>query len=127
MQVKFGKAMKSLYKLIGLTTPALMALGTASAVATTPSSPRHQPSTSAGMSVENETPDKLAQVSANCRQVAAIGGGLYVREQPTVYSESVTVLTDGQTVTIENGGTKYWVPISAPVSGYAFRGFLTSC
>lgn len=119
--------MKTLYKLIGLTTPALIALGTASAVATTTPSPKSQPSTSAGTSIENKTINQLAQVSNNCRQVAAIGGGLYVRERPTVYSESVAVLSDGQTVMIENGGTKYWVPISAPVPGYVFRGFLTSC
>lgn len=70
---------------------------------------------------------QLAQVvSENCRQVSA-SSGVYVRREPTVYSTALGIIGGGRYVTVAPGGTTDWVPISAPLKGYVFRNFLTSC
>ena len=66
--------------------------------------------------------DSTIESFNTCQQVAAKGSGLYVREEPTVYSKTLAILPDGQNVAVANGGTEYWVP-TAPLSGYLFRGF----
>jgi len=69
---------------------------------------------------------QLAQVSASCRQVSA-RSGVYVRREPTVYSTALGIVATGRYVTVENSSTKNWVPISAPLKGYVFADYLTSC
>lgn len=90
------------------------------------------PSQSLKLSTTEKTPlsnigrYQLAQVSDSCRQVSA-RSGVYVRLEPTVYSTALGIIASGRYVTIENGGTKNWVPISAPLKGYVFTDYLTSC
>lgn len=84
---------------------------------------------------QNESVYQLAQGSDNCRSVAA-RNGLYVREDPTVYSRAIGVIPYGRNVTIVesrgvntvggNPGAK-WMPISAPMQGYVYAGYLSSC
>jgi len=86
-------------------------------------------------SFQNEGVYQLAQGSDNCHQVAA-RNGLYVREDPTVYSGALGILPYGRNVTVVeskgantvggNPGAK-WMPISAPLQGYVYAGFLSSC
>lgn len=85
-----------------------------------------QPSDPERTPFQNKGKYQLAQVSDNCRQVSA-RSGLYVRREPTVYSTALGIIASGRYVTIENGGTKNWVPISAPLKGYVFTDYLTSC
>ena len=86
-------------------------------------------------SFQNEGIYQLAQGSDNCREVAA-RNGLYVREKPTVYSRAIGVIPQGRNVTVvENPGADVvvgnpgikWMPISAPLQGYVYAGFLSSC
>ncbi|MEW5859911.1 MAG: SH3 domain-containing protein [Cyanobacteriota bacterium] len=86
-------------------------------------------------SFQNEGVYQLAQGSDNCREVAA-RSGLYVREQPTVYSRALGIIPYGRNVTVvENPGRNIvvgnpgvkWMPISAPMQGYVYAGFLSSC
>ncbi|MBD2465497.1 SH3 domain-containing protein [Oscillatoria sp. FACHB-1407] len=69
---------------------------------------------------------QLAQIPDNCRQVTA-SSGLYVRQEPTVYSQALGVIGSGRYVTIKNPGTNGWAPISAPLEGYVYTGFLGTC
>lgn len=86
-------------------------------------------------SFQNESVYQLAQTSDNCREVAA-RNGLYVREEPTVYSRALGIIPHGRNVTVvENPGRNMvvgnpgvkWMPISAPLQGYVYAGFLSSC
>ncbi len=86
-------------------------------------------------SFQNEGVYQLAQGSDNCRSVAA-RNGLYVREDPTVYSRALGILPYGRNVTVvESRGANTvggnpgveWMPISAPMQGYVYAGFLSSC
>ena len=86
-------------------------------------------------SFQNEGVYQLAQGSDNCMEVAA-RNGLHVREEPTVYSRALGIIPQGRNVTIvENRGADVvvgnpgvaWMPISAPIQGYVYAGFLTSC
>jgi uncharacterized protein YgiM (DUF1202 family) len=86
-------------------------------------------------SFQNKGVYQLAQGSTNCRSVAA-RNGLYVREDPTVYSRALGIIPYGQNVTVVesrgantvggNPGAK-WMPISAPMQGYVYADFLSSC
>jgi|GEM_PF-940609 uncharacterized protein YgiM (DUF1202 family) len=86
-------------------------------------------------SFQNEGVYQLAQGSTNCHEVAA-RNGLYVREDPTVYSRALGIIPYGRNVTVVesrgantvggNSGAK-WMPISAPMQGYVYAGFLSSC
>jgi hypothetical protein len=86
-------------------------------------------------SFQNKGVYQLAQGSDNCRSVAA-RNGLYVREDPTVYSRALGVIPYGRNVTVVesrgantvggNPGAK-WMPISAPMQGYVYAGFLSFC
>lgn len=68
--------------------------------------------------------ETLAQSPQTCR-VTGRGGGLYVRSQPTAYSETIATLPLGTLVTItENPGFREYVPITEPINGYVFSGFL---
>jgi hypothetical protein len=72
----------------------------------------------------------LDQLSQNrCLEVSAKGSGLYVHSEPTVYSEALRILPDGQQVTPVNNQLlgNGWLQISAPMSGYVFAGFLRPC
>lgn len=86
-------------------------------------------------SFQSEGTYQLAQTSNTCREVSA-RNGLYVREDPTVYSTALGVLPYGRNVTVvENPGRNVvvgnpgveWMPISAPIRGYVYAGFLSSC
>ncbi|MBW3585239.1 MAG: SH3 domain-containing protein [Cyanobacteria bacterium 0813] len=68
----------------------------------------------------------LAQASENCRQVMA-RNGLNVRRQPTANSEAIGIINSGRNVTIQSLGENGWVPITAPVKGYVYGGFLGAC
>ena len=68
----------------------------------------------------------LAQASDTCRLVTA-RNGLNVRQEPTVNSQAIGIINNGRTVTIQNRGTNGWVPITAPVQGYVYGGFLATC
>lgn len=93
------------------------------------------PSTLERTSFQKSGVYQLAQTSNICREVAA-RSGLYVREQPTVYSRALGIIPYGQNVTVvENPGRNIvvgnpgvkWMPISAPIQGYVYAGFLSSC
>ena len=68
----------------------------------------------------------LAQVPDSCRQVIA-KNGLNVRRQPTANSEAVGIIDSARNVTIQNLGENGWVPITAPIQGYVYGGFLGAC
>jgi uncharacterized protein YgiM (DUF1202 family) len=70
----------------------------------------------------------LAQATdTSCRQVIA-RSGLYVRTEPTVNSTALGIIQSGRNVTIANtGGNNGWVPITAPMEGYVYGGFLGLC
>ncbi|MBZ8179403.1 SH3 domain-containing protein [Oscillatoria salina] len=77
--------------------------------------------------LEKQEQIQVAQ-AGSCYEVSARGSGLYVRQEPSVYSQSLGVLNDGRNVTvIGNVSNNDWVQISAPVPGYVFGGFLESC
>ncbi|MGG6295655.1 hypothetical protein ACQ4M4_14795 [Leptolyngbya sp. AN02str] len=72
---------------------------------------------------------QIAQEPNACYRVVA-EDGLYVREEPTVYSEALAILNFGQPVTIApdgTGGTEYWAPIATPIPGYVWADWLAPC
>ena len=69
---------------------------------------------------------QLAQAAGSCYQVIA-RNGLYVRLEPSVSSEAIGIINYGRNVTVEPGGTRYWIPISAPLQGYVFADWLAPC
>jgi uncharacterized protein YgiM (DUF1202 family) len=75
---------------------------------------------------QNQGEYLLAQASESCRQVIA-RNGLYVRQQPTVNSEAIGIIDSARNVTIQSLGENGWVPITAPMQGYVYGGFLGSC
>ncbi len=68
----------------------------------------------------------LAQASENCRLVIA-RNGLNVRRQPTANSEAVSIIDSARNVTVQSLGENGWVPITAPIQGYVYGGFLGAC
>ncbi len=62
----------------------------------------------------------------NCAEVIALSG-LYVRREPTVYSEAIGILNYNTNVIAEAGGTEEWLPISAPLRGYVWRDWVAPC
>lgn len=97
-----------------------------SSAASTASPQSLQPSVLEKIAFSNMGKYQLAQVPENCRQVSP-RSGVYVRQEPTVYSTALGIVAGGRYVTVEPGGTRNWVPISVPLKGYVFRDFLTSC
>jgi Bacterial SH3 domain len=71
-------------------------------------------------------PVQLAQTLEGCRQVVA-QNGLYVRAEPTVYSEARGIINYGRNVTVAPGRVGRWVRISAPMEGYVYSGWLGTC
>jgi uncharacterized protein YgiM (DUF1202 family) len=69
--------------------------------------------------VETPKPD-------TCRQVA-VREGIQVRKDPSLNSETLGTLVNGQQVTIVNRGANGWVPISSPVNGYIVAVGLVLC
>ncbi|MEP0914428.1 hypothetical protein NDI45_26345 [Leptolyngbya sp. GB1-A1] len=95
---------------------------------------------------------QISQSPNTCYQVAA-ENGMYVREEPTVYSEAIGILNPGQNITLASGntvnqlsvlastedyiwtdwltigpfGTENWMPISAPIRGYVWADWLAPC
>lgn len=69
---------------------------------------------------------ELAQSPNNCAEVLP-PNGLYVRREPTVYSEAIGVLNYNTRVAPQAGGTEEWLPISAPLQGYVWRAWIASC
>lgn len=118
-----------------LLLPALTASTTPSTAANTALLQNTQSSTLERTSFQNKGVYQLAQTSDNCRQVAA-RNGLYVRQEPTVYSKALGIISYGRNVTVvENPGRNIvvgnpgvkWMPISAPLQGYVYAGYLSSC
>jgi Bacterial SH3 domain len=77
-------------------------------------------------SSSSDPESQFAQDINNCYQVVA-EYGMYVREEPTVYSEAIAVLSYGQDVEIVPGGTEYWSRITEPIQGYVWSDWLTPC
>ncbi|NHC37392.1 SH3 domain-containing protein [Scytonema millei] len=73
-----------------------------------------------------EIGNQIAQRSYSCNQVIA-KRGLYVREQPTVYSNAVGIIAYGRNVEVAGGITNNWVPISAPLKGYVYADWIGRC
>lgn len=73
-----------------------------------------------------EIRNQIAQRPYSCNQVIA-KRGLYVREQPTVYSEAVGIIAYGRNVEVAGGITNNWVPISAPLKGYVYADWIGNC
>lgn len=122
-QISIGQSsiIAAVFSLTGAT------LASSSPVASTAPPQSLQPSTLKETDFPNMGKYQLAQVvSENCRQVSA-SSGVYVRREPTVYSTALGIIGGGRYVTVAPGGTSNWVPISAPLKGYVFRNFLTSC
>lgn len=70
---------------------------------------------------------QLAQApQSSCRKVIA-PRGLYVRQEPTSNSKALGIVASERNVTIKNRGASGWVPISAPLEGYVYGGFLGYC
>ncbi|MUL39518.1 SH3 domain-containing protein [Gloeocapsopsis dulcis] len=74
----------------------------------------------------NSEENQLAQAADSCRRVFPPEGA-YVHSQPTVYGSVIGSIAGGRYVMIESGGINDWVPISIPLKGYIFTGYLTSC
>lgn len=75
----------------------------------------------------NQNELQLAQnVPNSCTEVIA-PSGLYVRREPTVYSEAIGILNYSTNVIAEAGGTEEWLPISAPLKGYVWRDWVAPC
>ncbi len=62
----------------------------------------------------------------NCQQVIA-KRGLYVREQPTVYSSAVGIIAYGRNAEVAGTFTNNWLPIFAPLQGYVYAEWIGSC
>jgi uncharacterized protein YgiM (DUF1202 family) len=69
---------------------------------------------------------QFAQSLDSCYQVVA-PSGLYVRREPTVYSEALGIVSYGRNVTVEGTGLASWAPISAPLQGYVYSGWVAPC
>jgi uncharacterized protein YgiM (DUF1202 family) len=78
--------------------------------------------------LSNENNVRLAQTSGVCRQVSA-RGGLYVRAEPTIDSRVLGAVLYGRnvSVTVPDPQPESWVPVSAPIEGYMFSGYLVPC
>ncbi|XZN89858.1 MAG: SH3 domain-containing protein [Microcoleus sp.] len=76
--------------------------------------------------VQNQGESLLAQIPDSCRQVVA-GNGLNVRQEPTTDSKAIGIIGSGRNVTIQSLGENGWVPITAPLKGYVYGGFLGEC
>jgi uncharacterized protein YgiM (DUF1202 family) len=83
-------------------------------------------SPSSKRTLASQTKFQLAQRSYSCHQVIA-KRGLYVREQPTVYSNAVGIVAYGRNVEVAGGVTNGWVPISAPLKGYVYADWIGNC
>ncbi len=77
-------------------------------------------------SSNSEPEAQIAQNTNVCYQVIA-EDGLYVRREPTVYSEAIAILDLGQNLTIAPGGTDNWVFTPAPIRGYVWADWLAPC
>lgn len=78
-------------------------------------------------SLQKEEASLVAQNGNSCREVSAKGTGLYVRQEPTVYSTALGIVEDGRNVTIQGSSIDGWVRISTPIQGYVYADFLSSC
>jgi len=74
----------------------------------------------------DESDMQLAQNAGVCRQVTA-RGGLYVRAEPTIDSRILGAVLYGRNVTVLEPQPESWVPVSAPIEGYMFSGYLEPC
>ncbi|AFZ17995.1 SH3 domain-containing protein [Allocoleopsis franciscana] len=120
----------TIHTLLLSTLTAFVLPSTAATTATTQENP-----TPKITSFQNKGVYQIAQDSDKCHEVVA-RNGLYVREAPTVYSRALGILPYGQNVTVvESQGTNTvggnpgakWMPISAPMQGYVYAGYLSSC
>lgn len=105
---------------------AAIAFATPAVAATTTVSPNNFFPASAEVTLSQQGNYPLTQVSDSCRQVVS-RYGLYVRREPTAYSQILGVIDYRRNVTIKNRGVNGWVPISAPLEGYVYAGFLGFC
>lgn len=77
-------------------------------------------------SSKSRSTSEIAQNSDNCQQVIA-KRGLYVREQPTVYSSDVGIIAYGRNVEVAGTVINNWLPISAPLKGYVYAEWIGRC
>lgn len=78
------------------------------------------------LNLVNNKENQLAQAADNCRRVFP-PEGVYVHTQPTVYGSIIGSIAGGRYVRIESENINDWIPISIPLKGYVFAGYLTSC
>jgi len=76
--------------------------------------------------IQNSGEYLLAQMPNSCRQVIA-SNGLNVRQEANSNSQAVGIIGSGRTVTIQSLGENGWIPITAPLKGYVYGGFLAEC
>lgn len=69
---------------------------------------------------------QISQTPSTCYQVT-IEDGMYVREEPTIFSEALDVLLFRERVSIAPGSTEDWLSISAPTPGYVWADWLAPC
>lgn len=127
--------------LLSLSLPVLLASATSANIV---NSAGHQ-SQSQGILSESQLEFQISQGSNICYQVIA-EHGMYVREEPTVYSEAIAIINYGQPVAIAPlspedrtpnstpipgfiwpNVAENWTPISAPIPGYVWTDWLTPC
>lgn len=65
--------------------------------------------------------------NVNSCQTVATRNGLYVRSQPTVFSEALTILPAGTAVSVESTAADGWLRITDPIGGFVFGAFLRPC
>ncbi|MBF2046868.1 MAG: hypothetical protein EDM05_003740 [Leptolyngbya sp. IPPAS B-1204] len=65
-----------------------------------------------------------SQTPSTCCQVA-VENRIYVREESTVYSESIGILNPGQNVVIASGNTVSQISILAPTEDYIWTDWFT--
>jgi uncharacterized protein YgiM (DUF1202 family) len=69
---------------------------------------------------------QLAQKQDSCHQIIA-RSGVYVRTEPTVYSEAVGTISYGRSVEVTGDVVSDWIPISAPIPGYVYSDWVAAC
>jgi uncharacterized protein YgiM (DUF1202 family) len=108
------------------TAPMVAAIAFIPAFAATPTPNQTRQSALENGTSSHRAEFQLAQVTDACRQVS-VEGGLYVRAEPTVYSEALGTVTYGRNVTVETPQGDGWVAVSAPIPGYMYSQYLSPC
>lgn len=120
----YWKRSTALTTVFGVIT-AILSVSTGAAAATTRQAV--QSSTSGTLLPGNQGELELAQSFPNRCAAVVPPNGLYVRREPSVYSEAIGIVDYQSYLTTAEGGTETWVPISAPLKGYVWRAWVAPC